>query len=88
MQKMEEAKAEAQRIAEIESAVSALKTNLMFSAANYVLFGLNFVLSANIVGLVTSAAKLVAAILTTVLNFVKLKQLALETWQGIFKPQF
>jgi hypothetical protein len=83
MQRLEDAKLEAQRTSEIRSAVTALKTNLIFCLVNLVLFGLSNVVSPNVLAIMCIVFKVLLAVLTTVANFAKVRHMVQESWQNL-----
>jgi hypothetical protein len=83
MQRLEDGKLEAQRTSEIRSAVTALKTNLIFCLANLVLFGLSNVMNPNVLGIICTVFKVLMAVLTTVANFAKVRHVVQESWQNL-----
>jgi hypothetical protein len=68
-----------QRLKEISSAVRSLKTNLVLTAILSVVFSVGSVYSNNVGSIVSTLAKGLFPILTTIPNFVKVQELVQES---------
>ncbi len=84
MKKMEEAKKLVQKMAEINAAIRSLKTNLILSLILMMTVLLLPFLNPMFSNLMVSLMKGFVPILTTILNFSKIQNLIVSSWNNLF----